>query len=58
MKAFVRCFPGDTVVKSPLANAGVITDTDVTPGSGRPSGEGHGNRFQYSCLGNSMDRGA
>ena len=27
------------------------------PGSGRPSEEGNGNPFQYSCLENSMDRG-
>jgi len=28
------------------------------PGSGRFAGEGHGNPLQYSCLENSMDRGA
>ena len=28
------------------------------PGSGRSPGEGNGNPFQYSCLGNSTDRGA
>ena len=28
------------------------------PGSGRSSGEGHGNSLQYSCLENHMDRGA
>ena len=28
------------------------------PGSRRSLGEGHGNPFQYSCLENSMDRGA
>ena len=27
-------------------------------GWGRSSGEGNGNPFQYSCLGNPMDRGA
>ena len=27
-------------------------------GSGRPSGEENGNPLQYSCLENSMDRGA
>ena len=31
---------------------------DLTPGSGRSPGEGHGNPLQYSCLENSMDRGA
>ena len=28
------------------------------PGSGRYSGEGNGNPFQYSCLEYPMDRGA
>ena len=28
------------------------------PGLGRSPGEGHDNRLQYSCLENSMDRGA
>jgi len=28
------------------------------PGSGRSPGEGNGNPFGYSCLENSMDRGA
>ena len=32
-------------------------DTGLIPGS-RSSGEGNGNPLQYSCLGNSMDRGA
>ena len=36
-------------------NAG---DLGSTPGSGRSSGEGNGNPLQYSCLVNSMDRGA
>ena len=30
----------------------------LTPGSGRSPGEGNGNPLQYSCLENSMDRGA
>ena len=29
-----------------------------TPGSGRYSGEENGNLLQYTCLENSMDRGA
>ena len=33
-------------------------DVGSIPGSGRATGEGHGNPFQYSCLGNPMDRGA
>ena len=30
----------------------------LIPGSGRTPRGGHGNSLQYSCLGNSMDRGA
>ena len=37
------------------ANAGV---SGLMPGLGRSSGEGNGNLLQYSCLENSMDRGA
>ena len=33
-------------------------DTGLIPGSGRFPGKGNGNPFQYSCLENSMDRGA
>ena len=33
-------------------------DLGSVPGSGRSSGEGHGNPLQYSCLENSMDRRA
>ena len=36
-------------------NAG---DPGCIPGSGRSPGEGNGNPLQYSCLKNSMDRGA
>ena len=43
------------VVKNPLASVG---DVGSTPGSGRSSEEGNGNPLQYSCLENSMDRGA
>ena len=32
-------------------------DMGSIPGSGRSSGRGNGNSFQYSCLGNTMDRG-
>ena len=33
-------------------------DQGLVPGLGRPSGEGNGYPLQYSCLENSMDRGA
>ena len=46
------------MVKSMPANAGDIKDTGLIPGLGRSRGGGHGNSLQYSCLKNSMDRGA
>ena len=46
------------VVKNPPANTGDIRDVGLIPGSGRSHGEGNGNPLQYSCLGNSTDRGA
>ena len=41
--------------KEPACNA---EDISLIPGSGRSSGEGNDNSLQYSCLVNSMDRGA
>jgi len=46
------------VVKNPPANAGDTRDMGSAPGSGKSPGEGNGNPLQYSCLENSMDRGA
>ena len=43
------------MVKNLLANAG---DVGSIPGSARLPGEENGNPLQYSCLKNSMDRGA
>ena len=40
------------------ASAYNVEDPGSIPGSGRSSGEGNGNPLQYSCLENSMDRGA
>ena len=51
-------FPGDSLVKNPPANAGDGRDISLTPGSERSPGKGHGNPLQYSCLENSVDRGA
>ena len=48
-------FPGGSAIKNLPANAG---DVGSIPGLGRSSGEGNGHPLQYSCLGNSMDRGA
>ena len=51
-------FPEGVVVKNPPANAGDPRDAGSIPGSGRSSGGGNGNSLQYSCLGNSLNRGA
>ena len=46
------------MIKNLPTNAGDIGDAGSIPGSGRSLGEGNGNPLQYSCLENSMDRGA
>ena len=51
-------FLGGTVVKNLPANARDTRNVGSIPGSGRSPGEGNVNPFQYSCLENSMDRGA
>ena len=43
-------FPGDSVVKKLLANAGDTRDVGLIPGSGRSPGGGNCNRLQYCCL--------
>ena len=48
-------FPGGSMVKNPPANAG---DTSLISGLGSSPGGGNGNPLQYSCLENSVDRGA
>ena len=51
-------FPGGARVKNPLANAKDTRDLGLIPGWGRSPGVGNGKLLQYSCLENSMDRGA
>ena len=46
------------VVKNPPANARDIRDMDSIPGLEKFLGEGNGYPLQYSCLENSMDKGA
>ena len=46
------------MVKNLLANARDARETGLIPGLGRSSGVGNGNPLKYSCLENSMDRGA
>ena len=48
-------FPGGPDGKESVCNA---EDTGSIPGLGRSHGEGNSNPLQYSCLENSMDRGA
>ena len=48
-------FPGGSDGKDSACNKG---DLGLIPGSGRSPGEGNDNPLQYSCLENSMLRGA
>ena len=48
-------FPG---ISDGKASACTGRDLGSVPGLGISPGEGNGNPFQYSCLENSMDRGA
>ena len=58
----LRNLSGDSqvplVVKNPSVNAGDSRDSCSIPELGRSPGEGNGYLPQYSCLENSMDRGA
>jgi len=49
---------GGSVVKNLSANAGDTRDVGLIPGSGRSPGVGNDNPLQYSCLGNTVGRGA
>ena len=51
---WIQGFPGGSVVKHLSVNVG---DVGLIPGLGRFPGEWNGNPFQYSYLGNPMDRG-
>ena len=51
----MRVFSGASYGKESAYNVG---DPGLIPGSGRSPGKGKGNPFQYSCLENSIDRGA
>ena len=55
MIRFFSGFQGGSDGKASAHNKG---DLVSIPGSGRSPGEGNGNPLQYSCLENSMDRGA
>ena len=51
-------FSGGRRVKNQPASVGDATDTGSIPGSGRSPGVRNGTPLQYSCLDNSMSRGA
>ena len=51
-------FPGSIIVKNLSANAGGARDSCLIPGLGKSPRGGNGNPLQYSCLENSLDRGA
>ena len=53
-----KCFPGSSVVKNPLANAGALGDMALIPGLGQSLGGRNDNPLQCSCQDNPMDRGA
>jgi len=48
-------FSGGSNGKESASNAG---DLGLSPGLGRSLGEGNGYQLQFSCLENSIDRGA
>ena len=64
---FTGCFHGDddwicpyfvsSVVKNSPTNAGDAENMGLMAGSGRCPGVENGNPLQYSCLGNTMDKG-
>ena len=56
--SYTNGLPGGAVVKNGPADAGDTRDAGSTPESRKSPGGGNGNLIQYSCLGNSMDRGA
>ena len=51
-------FPCGSAAKESACSARDAGDMGSIPGLGRSPGEGNGNPLQYSCLENSMDRGA
>ena len=53
-----RGFPGGASGKESACNAGELRNMGSIPELGRSPGGGHGNPLQYSCLENSVERGA
>ena len=57
-KEIGRNFPHSSVSKESACNAGDAGGVGSIPALGRSPGEGNGSPLQYSCLENSIDRGA
>ena len=55
---YIKGFPDGAVVRYLPTSAGDMRHSGSIPGSRRSPGEGNGNPLQYSCLENSLDRGA
>ena len=55
---FFKGFPVGSAVKNMPTSAGDTRHEGSVPGWGRSPGVGNGNPVQYSCLENSMGRGA
>ena len=56
--AYYYIIDSDSLVKNPTCQAWNAEDRNSIPESGRPPGDGNGNPLQYSCLENSVNRGA
>ena len=56
MTEWLNWIPWGSVVKNTPANAGNAKDVNLIPESWRSLGEGNSNPFQYSCLGNPMNK--
>ena len=54
----IKGFPGSSEGKESACNAGDTGDAGLIPGLERFPGEGNASPLHYSCLENSMDRGA
>jgi len=52
------CSGGPAVKEAACSAGNQAGAAGSIPGLGRSPGEGNGNPLQYSCLGNSTDRGA
>ena len=58
MKGFMGVYPGGAHGKEHTCQFRRCKRAGLILGSGRSHGKGPGNLLQYSCLENSMDRGA